>query len=170
MRWMIWFVLPLVTVAALLAGWRYGGLWAIRHAVRARFSSVQQVSTQELAGWLASNQQPLLLDVRTEAEYSVSHLAGARRVAPDAMAKDVLALSPNAERKIVLYCSVGGRSSALANRLLAAGHRCVYNLDGAIFAWANEGRALESRGQHTTDVHPYNQLFALLLQPPARAQ
>jgi hypothetical protein len=53
--------------------------------------------------------------------------------------------------------------------LLAAGVSPVYNLEGSIFAWANEGRALQSPRGPTEWVHPYNAVFGLLLAKPHRA-
>jgi hypothetical protein len=47
-----------------------------------RFPEVEQVTADDVAARLASATPPLLLDVRDEAEFNVSHLAGATRVAP----------------------------------------------------------------------------------------
>ena len=96
-----------------------GGMWALagdgrgldgmKKVVRTRFPSVQQISTGELSAWLKDGRksQPLVLDVRTQAEFDVSHLPGARRVEPDTKAADVLPLLEN-NRPVVTYCSVGG--------------------------------------------------------------
>jgi hypothetical protein len=45
----------------------------------------------------------------------------------------------------------------------------VRNLDGSIFAWANEGRPLERNGQPAQLVHPYDALWGKLLDPARRA-
>jgi rhodanese-related sulfurtransferase len=131
------------------------GLDAVKLFVRMRFWNVPQIRTEELATWLKGDRPPLLLDVRTEAEYAVSHIPGARRVDPEAQASQALAGLP-VDRPIVAYCSVGYRSAALAQRLIAAGRKDVYNLEGSIFQWANEGRPLERDGKPVSTVHPYN--------------
>jgi 3-mercaptopyruvate sulfurtransferase SseA len=64
---------------------------------------------------------------------------------------------------------VGYRSSELATRLQRAGQTNVTNLEGSIFQWANEGRALEASGKPATRVHPYNEKFGRLLKPELRA-
>lgn len=48
--------------------------------IRERYPSVPVLATAALAAWTAraDTAQPVLLDVRTPAEYAVSHLAGAR--------------------------------------------------------------------------------------------
>ena len=45
----------------------------------------------------------------------------------------------------------------------AAGFEHVYNLEGGIFQWANEGRALYRAGEPAEKVHPYNRTWGRLL-------
>ena len=139
--------------------------------VRKRFPKVTQLSTAELDVWLKDPQRPKphLLDAREPAEYAVSHLVGAVRVSPDATAKEILA-SLDSGRPIVVYCSVGYRSSRLATRLLENGRVSVSNLEGSIFTWANEKRPLVGVDGHaTTLVHPFDSVFGRLLKPECRA-
>lgn len=141
--------------------------------VRSKFPLVRQLQTAELASWMDAEprHKPILLDVRTQAEFDVSRLPGARRVEPDAKPATVkVTLDPgNPNRPVVLYCSVGFRSSALAEKLMKDGMTNVFNLEGSIFAWANEGRPLERDGQPTSKVHPYNKTFGKMLLPNYRA-
>jgi rhodanese-related sulfurtransferase len=147
-----------------------GGLDAMKLFVRLRFWNVPQISTKDLARWLTddSRPKPFLLDVRTPAEYAVSHLPGAQRIDPDAQITKMLEhLSP--DRPIVTYCSVGFRSAELAQRLIAAGRKNTYNMEGSIFQWANEGRPLERDGRPVETVHPYNESWSKMLDPRRRA-
>lgn len=143
----------------------------VRAKVRAKYPTVHQLSTAELAARLADTNRPspILLDVRTEAEYAVSHLPGARRVDSRASASQV-AKELERGRLIVTYCSVGYRSSQMAERLQKTGLTNVFNLDGSIFQWANEGRPLEQAGKPAKLVHPYNRTFGKLLREDIRAQ
>ena len=68
-----------------------------------------------------------------------------------------------------MYCAVGYRSSAVAERLQKAGVRTVFNLEGSIFQWANEGRPLEADGHPADKVHPYNVRYGKWLAPDRRA-
>lgn len=150
-----------------------GPAWAAMLAlVRERFPKVPQLSTAELAAWRsdAARPQPQLLDAREPAEFAVSHLPGAIRVAPEATAKVILAqIEPG--RPVVVYCSVGYRSSRLAARLMEGGRPDVHNLEGSIFAWANEGRPLVTSDEKSaaTRVHPFDAIFGKLLKPELRA-
>ena len=45
----------------------------------------------------------------------------------------------------------------------------VYNLEGSIFKWANEGKDLEdNKGLKTLVVHPYNVVWGKLLNAELR--
>ncbi|MBI5800422.1 MAG: rhodanese-like domain-containing protein [Verrucomicrobia bacterium] len=138
--------------------------------MRVWFPQVRQLPPAQLAAWLAdsSRPQPLLLDVRQPEEFAVSHLAGARRVEFSDAAKAVLENVPTTQ-PIVCYCAAGFRSSVMAKRLARAGHREVFNLEGAIFDWASEGRPLVCADQPTREVHPFNWLGRLLLPRGVRA-
>ena len=138
--------------------------------MRVCFPQVKQLPTAQLAEWLADNSrpQPLLLDVRQPEEFAVSHLDGARRVSLGEDPKSVLANVPLAQ-PIVCYCAAGFRSSIMAKRLVRAGHSEVFNLEGAIFDWACEGRPLICGDQLTREVHPFNWLGRLLLPRDVRA-
>ena len=143
--------------------------WGLVNAkIRRDFPEVKRISTAELAAWLSDRDRaaPLLLDVRTQAEYDVSHLQNAEQVEPNASTS---AVPPPKDRPIVTYCSVGYRSGAFAEKLRAAGFSKVLNLEGSIFAWANEGRPIFRDGAQVEMVHPYNWTWGRLLRKEHRA-
>ena len=146
------------------------GWSAVLATIRSQHPGVSQLSTDSLAAWLARppEERPLLLDVRAPAEYRVSHLQDAYRADPGGPLPAQLDTLQH-DRPIVTYCSVGYRSSALAERLQEAGFTNVSNLEGSIFAWANEGRPVYRNGQRVRQVHPYNQVWGRLLDPRLRS-
>ena len=142
----------------------------LQASLRSRFPNAQWITASELDDWLQDRrrQPPILLDVRTEGEWNVSHLPGARRVDPGApVGLAAPAVPKNAT--IVTYCAVGYRSGDLAARLRAAGFTNVKNLDGGIFEWANEHRPLVCYGEPVSRVHPYNEFWGRLLSKDVRA-
>ncbi|MFN2476420.1 MAG: rhodanese-like domain-containing protein [Chthoniobacterales bacterium] len=144
--------------------------WTLMNAkIRSEFPDVPRLQTSELAKTLNNprEQKPLLLDVRTKAEFDVSHLAGATRVEPGS---DVSKLSLPKDKPIVTYCSVGYRSAAMAKKLREAGYTRVTNLEGSIFRWADENRPLVHDGQPTDKVHPYNAVWGMLVDKAHRAE
>jgi rhodanese-related sulfurtransferase len=130
---------------------------------------VPQMSTHELAQRMVvgNGATPLLIDVRTREEYEVSHLPGAIWAeTPDQMATALRTASD--QQTVVLYCSVGVRSSKAASKLVRSGRANVFNLQGSIFQWANEGRPLVANDRAVHVVHPYNEHWGDLLNPQLR--
>ncbi len=138
--------------------------WKVRHD----FPQVPRTTPEEVAQWLQNPKRPppVLLDVRTKAEFEVSHLHGARRVEPGS---DARAIDLPTDQAIVTYCSVGYRSGQFAQKLHEAGYKNVQNMSGSIFEWANDGYPIERDGESVDKVHPYNERWGKLLKPKLRA-
>jgi rhodanese-related sulfurtransferase len=137
---------------------------SLRPAVAARYPDVRWVGTAELARWIAAERGPrvVLLDARAAAEHRVSHLRGAVRVELDGF--DAASVRLPRDARIVVYCSVGWRSAAVAESLRRAGFTHVHNLEGGIFAWANEGRPVYRGGSRVRDVHPFDRVWGRFLR------
>ena len=135
---------------------------SLKKAIRGRFPEVRQLSTDELRAALDRGDAPLLLDARTAAEYRVSHLQNAQRAETVGQAKQLLAQAPK-DRAIVVYCSVGYRSTALARELMRSGYTQVANLEGSIFEWANKGFPVYRGTEVVSIVHPYDASWGRLL-------
>ena len=135
----------------------------VNRRIARNFPDVPTISTDELAGRLdGDGPVPVLLDARAAGEFGVSHLLGARLAASADDALLALAEVPETTL-VVVYCSVGYRSAVLARELLARGRSGVYNLDGSIFRWANEGRPVYRDGEPVGEVHPYDSRWGQLL-------
>ncbi len=163
-------LLALLICAGALLSCRSVNWFLLKRSLRLKFGDERWITTQALADWLAdkSRPAPVLLDVRTPAEWQVSHLPGARRVDPQATAATA-AEGVAKDRPIVTYCAVGYRSGEMAQRLRTAGFTYVQNLEGSIFEWANERRPLVHDGERVTRVHPYDALWGRLLKDEVRA-
>ena len=137
----------------------------LKARIRKRYPEVAQLTVPALVAWLADGKRPppLLLDVRSEAEFSDGHLAGAVRAETLAQAKVVLQNVP-IDRPLVLYCSVGMRSSKLATELMAQGRMNVFNLEGSAFEWANAGHPLVAGREVTDKTHPYDKQWGRYLE------
>lgn len=142
--------------AALPLSWERVNRWIERS-----FPEVPRVTTAELVRELEASPELLLLDVRTEEEFAVSHLRGARRVEPGSGAAVLAGVGK--DREIVTYCSVGWRSAKFAEALRENGYRRVRNLQGSIFQWANEGRPVVRDGLEVSKVHPYDAKWGAML-------
>ena len=144
--------------------------WPKVHAlVRERFPDVTHISTTDLDRrlMLPLPDRPLLLDARSPQEYAISQIKDALPAFTEAMALKALAGGDKA-RPVVVYCSVGYRSAELARKLIARGYSNVANLEGSLFAWANEGRPIYAGTRPAERVHPYNAQWGVLLKPELR--
>jgi rhodanese-related sulfurtransferase len=151
-------------LGSVLRGVAVSDLEKIKTITRQSFPSVRQICTGELADWLQQAEPNfLLVDVRAPAEFDVSHLKDAINVATaEGIAKAIQERKPST---VILYCSVGFRSSRLAEQLGRQGFEGVANLEGSIFQWANEGRPLYQGRTRVQQVHPYGKRWAGLLRP-----
>ena len=141
---------------------------ALAPLISLRFPDSPFIEAATLEAWMEDDSavELHLLDVRTAEEYAVSHLRGAVHVDPEQPERDS---APPADRAVVVvYCSVGYRSAAFVEELLARGVGDVYNLDGGIFAWANDGRPLVRDGDPAQRVHPYDALWGHFLRRDLR--
>lgn len=142
----------------------------VERMVRDNHQDVTPLPSERFASMLANGVAPLILDVREEAEYSVSRIPGAVRVDPGISTKPFLSEFGDraAGRDVVLYCSVGVRSARLASRvqvgLKAKGSKGVYNLEGGIFRWHNESKVLVDALGPADRVHPYNDYWGRLVE------
>jgi rhodanese-related sulfurtransferase len=141
--------------------------------LKLKFPNVRTISTKKLARIVNDTKkpQPILIDARDEAEYEVSHLKAAVHIDPQT--PNFTSFTHAKYTPIVVYCSVGYRSALISQKLQQAGFERVFNLDGGIFRWANEGRPLfKGLNQDLTPVnhvHPYNSKWGELLESQYRA-
>lgn len=119
---------------------------------------VPQISVED---FLKMNKSEMfVLDTRENEEFNVSHLKNARHVGYfwfDMRKIYDIPFTAN----IVVYCSVGSRSEKIAQKLLNAGYKNVYNLYGGIFEWVNSGQPVyKANGVQTSEIHTYTKDWA----------
>jgi rhodanese-related sulfurtransferase len=99
------------------------------------------------------NQQPVILDVRTDEEQSVSRIQGSRFFDYESFIMEQVQDIPK-DQPILVYCALGYRSEKIGEKLLAAGYTQVYNLKGGIIHWKNRDFLITNPGGEATNrVH-----------------
>lgn len=132
---------------------------ALEVEIRERFPTVSQLDLESYEREHA--ERALLVDVRSDEEFAVSHIPGAVHAqTPETVAA---ALRGSQKSELVLYCSVGWRSSDMAERVADLVDVPVHNLEGSIFAWANSGRPVVRDGEVVREVHPFDDDWGRLL-------
>jgi rhodanese-related sulfurtransferase len=136
--------------------------------MRRQYPDVPTIAADALRTWLddPARESPLLLDFRSADEQALGTLPGAQCVRDTASAQR--AVRENTPGPVVVYCAVGVRSARLAQTLLRDGVR-AFNLEESIFGWANRGYPLVHDRRPVTHVHPFNDTWAVLLDPERRA-
>lgn len=161
-------VLLIAAGVVVFAGRRIA-FYVVERQTSRKFPDLRWLDGAALASWRSDSTraQPVVLDARTETEYAVSHLADAARIDPYRPLLRPLKGLPLTV-PIVVYASVGYRSARVAHWLKGQGYTNLQNLAGGIFRWANEGRPVFRQGAPTTEVHPYQPRWGLMLESEHR--
>jgi rhodanese-related sulfurtransferase len=122
-----------------ILGWLAGGMQAWIYSGRAT-DRLEQVGAPELAARLARGDSPILLDVRTPAEWAAGRIAGARHLPLAEILKACCSLPTDDE--IVVYCGSGYRSNMAGSYMKNHGYGNVKSLAGGVLAWARSGQSL----------------------------
>jgi rhodanese-related sulfurtransferase len=113
--------------------------------------AIKDLTPEQLRQFIQEHDEKsyLLLDVRQPGEYEDFHIPGARLIPLPELVQTVDSLP--ADKTLIFYCHVGGRSLAAASmaeeEIQGAGD--IYNLTGGIMAW----------DQATISSQPHVQLF-----------
>ena len=88
-----------------------------------------------------SEKGPLVIDVRTPAEYASGHIPGAVNIPFDQISQRTAEIDDR--RGVALYCKVGPRARKGESALLAAGYEKVFHVEGGFSAWQAAGLPVE---------------------------
>lgn len=98
----------------------------------------------ELLTRLAGDDPPLVIDVRSAAEYRAGHLPGAVHFPYAELRSRAADLRRAAgTRPLVVYCAHGPRAGLAGMTLRSAGFEAVYSLNGHMSAWRRHGLPVE---------------------------
>jgi rhodanese-related sulfurtransferase len=109
---------------------------AVVMEVRARASSFMAIGPQDAVRLM--NQNALVLDLRPAEAFAAGHLAGARNLPMDQIARAGDTLKKYKEKPVVVYCDTGQMSGTAAKKLAELGFTKAVNLRGGITAWRAE--------------------------------
>lgn len=102
------------------------------------FGAVPEIPPRKLAGDLAVDPAPQVLDVRTGPEFRRGHVAGAIWVPIDALPRRLPALGLERGRPVVAICLTAHRSIPAVRLLRRAGFEAA-QLAGGMLAWRAAG-------------------------------
>ncbi|WP_406610284.1 rhodanese-like domain-containing protein [Agarivorans sp. JK6] len=84
----------------------------------------------DLAWQSVEQQHAILIDVRSEGEFSQGHLSNAHNIPHTVIAQQITAITKDKSQPIVVYCRSGNRSGYALQVLQAMGYQQVVNGGG----------------------------------------
>lgn len=141
---------------------RLPALDQLHKGIVSAYPNVTHIKPDEFRSYPADS--TVVFDVREFDEYQVSHIKRALQLSPDIDPDEFEERYSNLllGKHVVFYCSVGWRSSELADRLggvaESLGAMSSVNLKGGLFNWVNQGYELNG-----TKLHPYNDYWSLFI-------
>lgn len=84
---------------------------------------------------LINREDALLVDLSGQADFEKGHIPGSRNIAPSQLDPESKLLAKSKESPVALACRAGTASADAARKLVKAGFKRVYWLDGGVMAW-----------------------------------
>jgi rhodanese-related sulfurtransferase len=106
-------------------------------------STSSDVSQAQVLEWIDEGSAPLILDVRTPAEFAQGHVPGAVNISHHVLGDQLGQLGADHDAPIVVYCERGGRALRAQETLRAAGYKDVRHLEGDMQGWRASGLQVE---------------------------
>lgn len=100
--------------------------------------SYKEVTASE-AEQILKNTNPIILDVRTPAEYRQGHIEGAQLLPVQVFQRYMDKLSSYKNHDVFIYCATGNRSTVASRLLIENGFNKIYNLRYGISDWSKKG-------------------------------
>ena len=99
--------------------------------------SYTQISMEEAIDMMATEENYIILDVRTTEEFAEKHIPNAINIPNETIGSEELAELPDKNQLILVYCRSGNRSKQASEKLAALGYTNIYEF-GGINDWAGE--------------------------------
>lgn len=104
----------------------------------------RKLEPDELHEELRGEKPPLLLDVRTDVEYTESHIPGALNIMVGQLPNRLDEVPEDRDRKVITICSSGYRSALAGSILLREGYENIGHLSGGFPRWESADFVTES--------------------------
>ncbi|MBQ3558411.1 MAG: rhodanese-like domain-containing protein [Agathobacter sp.] len=99
--------------------------------------SYTQISMEEAVAMMATEENYIILDVRTIEEFDEKHIPNAINIPNETIGNEELAELPDKNQLILVYCRSGNRSKQASEKLAALGYTNIYEF-GGINDWTGE--------------------------------
>lgn len=97
----------------------------------------RQVTTEEAVNIMQTEENYVILDVRTAQEFASGHIPGAVLLPNETIGTEDIPLLPDKDQLILVYCRSGNRSKQAAENLAQLGYTNIVEF-GGINSWTGE--------------------------------
>ena len=97
----------------------------------------RQVTTEEAVNIMQTEENYVILDVRTVQEFASGHIPGAALLPNETIGTEDIPLLPDKDQLILVYCRSGNRSKQAAEKLAQLGYTNIVEF-GGINSWTGE--------------------------------
>lgn len=97
----------------------------------------RQVTTEEAVSIMQTEENYVILDVRTAQEFASGHIPGAALLPNETIGTEDIPLLPDKDQLILVYCRSGNRSKQAAEKLAQLGYTNIVEF-GGINSWTGE--------------------------------
>lgn len=94
----------------------------------------RQVTTEEAVNIMQTEENYVILDVRTAQEFASGHIPGAVLLPNETIGTEDIPLLPDKDQLILVYCRSGNRSKQAAEKLAQLGYTNIVEF-GGINSW-----------------------------------
>ena len=101
--------------------------------------AVERISAEALLARIESGAAPVVLDVRSRAEFANGHVPGARHIPFWRISRRIGELTIPADTELVVYCGHGPRAAIAARALRQCGFMRITYLEGHFSKWRGAG-------------------------------
>ena len=101
-------------------------------------TAVDKIKVTAAKEYVAGHDNAIIMDVRTPAEYDMSHITGALNVNVQDDDFESMVAGLDRDKTYLVHCTknpVGGRSSRALETLQQMGFKNLYSLEGGYIAW-----------------------------------
>lgn len=113
--------------------------FALQSCGNQQSKEIEMVSALQVYEAVYGEDNLQLVDVRTKEEYDVSHLKSAQNICVTSDDFEEKVQELDKEKPVYVYCKKGGRSAKAASILKEMGFTKVYDLQGGLTSWQEEG-------------------------------
>lgn len=97
----------------------------------------RQVTTEEAVNIMQTEENYVILDVRTAQEFASGHIPGAALLPNETIGTEDIPLLPDKDQLILVYCRSGNRSKQAAEKLAQLGYTNIVEF-GGINSWTGK--------------------------------